>query len=101
MGATAGNAGVAVAYKSPVETPRNGVVNEMMDHAVPKLGRPDLPYLRVRHDKGEAASDFVIPACKVPVERYEIGLQIGLEPKLVDGIPLGPSAIEVGVEYGL
>src|ERR1700719_2534096 len=60
LGATPRNAGVAVADKAFIETLGNRVVNDVMDHAVTKLGRPDLPDFWVRHHKGEAATDLVI-----------------------------------------
>ena len=79
----------------------NRVVDEVMHDPVPEIRRPDFPDFRVRHNKGDAAPDFVISAFKITVERDQIALKVGLEAQLIDGIALGPAASKIGVEHRL
>src|ERR1017187_391191 len=53
------------------------------------------------HDKRDAAAEPVIAVCKVTVQRDQVALQVSLETQLVNGIALGPAAIEIGIEHGL
>src|ERR1700733_429663 len=101
MRAAAGNAGIAVAYEAPVKAAGDTIEDDVMHHAIPKIGRPDFPDFRVGHDKGDTAADLVIPTRKVTVKPDEVALQVRLETQVINGIALRPAAIKIGIEYSL
>lgn len=92
------DAGVIIPNEAPVETVKDSVVNEMVDNSVAEISGPYFPDFWVRHNKSNAAADFVISVFKIAVNLNQVSFKVGFKPKLVYRISFFPAAIEIGIE---